>query len=176
MQIAKDRVVTLDYQLYTGEELVDSSEENGPLVFLQGHAQVVPGLESQIDGLSVGDQRTVEVTAEQGFGEYDDEATEKISREDFPSDITPEPGMELYMSHDPEQDDETNGEPDEDDEILVCIREVTDEHVVIDFNHPLAGKALRFEVTVVDVREATDMELEHGHAHGEDGTDTEMDG
>lgn len=151
--IENDVVVTMDYELLVDGELIDSSQENGPIDFLQGHENIVPGLERELYGLKVGDSVSVTVSPEDGYGEYDDDAVIEVPRSEFPNDFTPEPGMELEVR-------------DEENELHeATILDVTDDVVILDFNDPLAGETLQFHVTILELRAATTEELEHGHVH-----------
>ena len=155
-KVEKDAVVTLEYTLKVGGEVVDSSEGHEPIQFLQGHGQIIPGLERAIEGMEVGESKNVVVAPADGYGEIDEEAFTEISRTEFPTNIPLQPGVEVQVR-------------DEEGEILdAYIASVTDDTVRLNFNHPLAGQELDFSVTIVDIREATEEELEHGHVHGED--------
>jgi FKBP-type peptidyl-prolyl cis-trans isomerase SlyD len=154
--VVDDVVVTLEYKLTVDGELVDSSEESGPVEFIQGHDNIVPGLERVLYNLKVGDQQKVTISAEEGYGPIDPEAFMMVPRSEIPEDIPMEKGVELEIQND-------------DGEFTVAvIEEVTRDSVKLNFNHPLAGKELHFDVNIVDIREATPEELEHGHVHGED--------
>jgi FKBP-type peptidyl-prolyl cis-trans isomerase SlyD len=148
-------VVTMHYQLKVNGELYDASEENDPLVFLQGHQNIIPGLEKELYGLKIGESKEVQVAPQDGYGEIDKDAIQDVDREEFPSDIPLEPGVELEM-----KDQQGN-------ELYARIVSVSKDRVKLDFNEPLAGKKLDFRVTIIDLREATPEELEHGHAHYE---------
>ena len=154
MEIAKDSVVSIEYRLHLGDgKTIDESDEGDPLVYLHGHEQIVPGLEKALAGKKVGDSLKVQVTPEEGYGEYDPDGVEEVPREDFPPDMELEAGGIVSAT-------------DEDgDDVEFLVKEVRPKTVVIDFNDPMAGKTLHFEVTVREVRAATPEELEHGHAH-----------
>ncbi|WP_257450055.1 FKBP-type peptidyl-prolyl cis-trans isomerase [Archangium lipolyticum] len=155
MEIAKDSVVSIEYRLHLGDgKTIDESDEGDPLVYLHGHEQIVPGLEKALAGKKVGDSLKVQVTPEEGYGEYDPDGVEEVPREDFPPDMELEAGGIVSATD------------DEGDDVDFLVKEVRPNTVVVDFNHPLAGKTLHFEVTVREVRKATEEELEHGHAHG----------
>ena len=155
MKIASGSVVGIDYSLHLGDgEVVDSSEAGDPLTYLHGEGQIVPGLESALEGLEPGATRKVVVSPEQGYGARDARGVQEVPRSAFPKDFEPRPGLELTAEGE-------DGEP-----VPFVIREVKPESVVIDLNHPLAGATLHFDVTVREVRAATAEELEHGHAHG----------
>ncbi len=158
MNVAKGTVVSLDYSLHLGDgKAIDQSEPGEPLVYLHGEGQIVPGLESALEGLSVGERKEVVVAPREGYGEHDPRGLQEVPRGAFPAEFDPKVGMELTAEG-------PQGEP-----VPFSIREVKPEAVVIDLNHPLAGKTLHFDVTVREVRAATAEELEHGHAHGPEG-------
>ncbi len=155
MKIAKGHVVAVDYSLHLGNgKVVDASEPGEPLTYLHGEGQIVPGLESALEGLDVGESRKVVVAPDQGYGAHDPRGIQEVPRSVVPADLEFRPGLELTAEGE-------DGEP-----VPFTIREVKPESVVIDLNHPLAGETLHFDVTVREVRTATEEELEHGHAHG----------
>jgi FKBP-type peptidyl-prolyl cis-trans isomerase SlyD len=155
MKIANGSVVGIDYSLHLGDgKVVDASAPGQPLTYLHGEGQIVPGLESALEGLDVGDRKQVVVAPPEGYGEHDLRGVQEVPRGSFPPDFEPKVGMELTAEG-------PNGEP-----VPFAIRDVKPETVLIDLNHPLAGKTLHFEVTVREVRDATDDERAHGHAHG----------
>lgn len=169
MVVADDVVVTLEYELTVDGEVFDSSEEGDPVVFLQGSNQLAPGLESALIGLKIGESKEVTVSPEEGYGEYDPDAVVEVARSEFPGDFPLEPGTEITV-HTDESDDEF------DDIMEATIVKVDKFVVTLNFNHPLAGKTLHFKVKVLDLREATAEELEHGHVHGDhDHDDYEFD-
>jgi FKBP-type peptidyl-prolyl cis-trans isomerase SlyD len=158
MKIAKDRVVELEYRLHLGDgQVIDSSEPGKPLSYLHGRGQIVPGLEGALEGMDVGEGKQVVVAPSQGYGEHDARGLQEVPRAMFPADAQLSPGMRLAAQTD-------GGEV-----IPIGIHEVKAQTVVVDLNHPLAGKTLHFDVTVRGVRDATAEELTHGHAHGPDG-------
>ena len=160
MEIKKDSVVSVDYRLHLGDgKIIDESDPSDPLVYLHGHDEVIPGLEKALEGKKAGDTLKATVSPEDGYGEYDPEAVEEVPREEFPADLELEAGGIVSATD------------DEGDDVDFLVKEVRPKTVVVDFNHPLAGKTLHFEVTVREVREATAEELEHGHVHGPDGHD-----
>ena len=155
-KVAKDLVVSLEYTLTVDGEVVDSSEENGAIEYIQGHENIISGLESQLEGMKLGESKKVLVKAVDAYGEYDPESVEEIPLSDFPKDIPLEVGVELAV------EDEDEGA------ISAVIEEVGKDSVVLNFNHPLAGKDLSFDVKIADIRAATAEELEHGHVHGDE--------
>lgn len=152
-QAADNLVVTIEYTLTVDGEVVDSSEEAGPLDYLQGHANIIPGLEREIEGMKIGESKSVMVAPEDGYGLIEADAILEVDRDEFPDDVPVEEGIELEITD------------DEGDMMFATIVEVGSKVVKLDTNHPLAGKELQFEVTVVDLREASEEELAHGHVH-----------
>ncbi len=162
MKIGKGSVVSLQYSLHLGDgEVIDASEPGDPLVYIQGESQIVPGLERELEGLEAGARRQVAVSPADGYGEADPGGIQRVPRREFPEGFEPAEGMELVAQG-------PDGEP------LPFVvkgveRSLEGEVVIVDFNHPLAGKTLHFDVTVAEVRAATEEELEHGHVHGPEG-------
>jgi FKBP-type peptidyl-prolyl cis-trans isomerase SlyD len=156
LAVAENLVVSLEYtlKLDDGEE-IDSSDGQDPLEFLQGHGQIVSGLEQALYGLKVGEERDVSVAPTEGYGEYDPDDFETVSRDTFPQDLELTVGMGLYLR------DQESGKVYE-----TYVAELPPEEVVLDLNHPLAGETLLFHVKVVGLRDATSEELSHGHVHG----------
>ena len=148
-------VVSMDYTLRVDGEVLDSSADAGLLQFLAGHDNIVPGLEREMIGMKIGESKDVVVSPEDGYGEFDEEGFMDVPRSEFPSDMQIEEGVELNVT-------------DEDGENQYArVESVTDETVRLDFNHPLAGAELHFNVKVVALREPTEEELDHGHVHEE---------
>jgi FKBP-type peptidyl-prolyl cis-trans isomerase SlyD len=141
------------YTLTVDEQIIDSSKENGPIQFVQGSGELIPGLERQLDGLVLGTNQKIIVSAADGYGEFDEESLIDMPRAEFPESIPLELGVRLKMK-------DQDGHP-----LHARIHEVTEDFVKLNFNHPLAGKELQFDVTVVELRAATSEELEHGHVH-----------
>ena len=151
--IEDDVVVSLDYALTVDDQVIDTSEGSEPIQFLQGHGNIIPGLERELYGLAAGDSKDVVVSAADGYGELDPEAYAEVSRHEFPPQIPMEVGIELQLK-------------DKSGDILDArIDAVNAETVRLDFNHPLAGKQLNFSVKVVALRRPSPEELEHGHVH-----------
>ena len=153
MVIGKDAVVYIDYVLKDDQgEVLDSSGEHGPLAYLHGNGQLIPGLENELEGKSAGDSFEAVIGPEMGYGEYDENLVVKIGRDRFDTNEEIEPGMQ-FQAQTPEGDR------------VFTIKDVSENEVTADGNHPLAGMELEFAVTVVNIREATTEELEHGHVH-----------
>jgi FKBP-type peptidyl-prolyl cis-trans isomerase SlyD len=156
LAIADNMVVSMDYTLRLDDgQVVDSSEGREPLMFLHGRGQIIPGLEKELYGMKTGDAKKVAVSPTEGYGESDDDAFQLYPRDMFPDDMDLAEGMGLHMR------DTESGQV-----VEAYIYEIRDDGVVLDFNHPLAGETLYFDVKIADVRPATSEELAHGHAHG----------
>ncbi|MEY2341785.1 peptidylprolyl isomerase [Acidithiobacillus sp. IBUN Pt1247-S3] len=157
MKIATDCVVTLDYTLIDEDgEILDSSEGDEPLVYLHGHGDIVPGLERALNGHQTGDRVEVDVSPEDGYGEWDEDLVDVVGKEDFDDPSELEIGAQF--------------EVDTDEGVRIAtVIEMEGNDITVDLNHPLAGMDLHFDVTVRDVRAATAEELEHGHVHGPHG-------
>jgi FKBP-type peptidyl-prolyl cis-trans isomerase SlyD len=155
MDVSDDCVVTIAYELTDGEGVdIEAVAEEDGLSYLHGHGNIVPGLEDALHGLSVGEGFETTVEPDRGYGEHADELVSWVDRDAFPGDTEPEPGMAFQAS----RSDAEGGEAQQ----ILFVTEVTDEQVKVDANHPLAGKTLNFEGSVIDVREATDEEIEAG--------------
>ena len=153
MTIAQNKVVELEYKLTVDGEVIDQSEPGEPLVYLQGHNNIIPGLERALEGKQTGDSLQVTVQPEDGYGVRDEDAIEDLERSDFEDDI--EVGATYYAQA-------------EDGSVLpFTVLAIDGDTVQVDFNPPLAGEVLNFDVKVLNVRDATAEELEHGHAHTE---------
>lgn len=154
MQIAKDKVVSVDYTLTdSAGQVLDTSKGKGPLDYLHGAGGIIPGLERALEGRSPGDQLTVQVPPEEAYGTRDEAMIQSVPRAAFPGVQKIEPGMQFQAN--------AGGQTR-----IVTVVGVEPDSVRIDANHPLAGKTLNFDVTVVDVRTASPEELQHGHVHG----------
>jgi FKBP-type peptidyl-prolyl cis-trans isomerase SlyD len=153
--VVDDVVVSMDYTLRVEGVIVDSSDDEGPLAFIQGKGNIIKGLESQLYGMKTGESKHVVVPPTDGYGEYDPESVMEVSRREFPPEIPLKPGVELEVT-------------DEDGDVQFArIVSVSKDAIKLDFNHPLAGKTLDFEITVQALRQPSAEELDHGHAHAE---------
>jgi FKBP-type peptidyl-prolyl cis-trans isomerase SlyD len=153
-KVQQDAVVSLQYRLTVEDEVVEESEDDDPLMYLHGHNNIIPGLESALEGLQVGDEKTVKVKPRDAYGDYDPNSVEEVDRADLPDSISPTVGMVLAVT-----DEETGGQ------VLAEIIEVNDDTIVVDYNHPMAGQELTFDITITALRDATGEELSHGHVH-----------
>ena len=157
MTIRKNSVVTINYTLKdeTGE-LLDSSEGQEPLTYLHGLGNVIPGLETSLEGKSAGESVKVAIPPEEAYGVWDMAKILQIPKGQFSGVDEITAGMEFSVHS-------NNGEQ------VVTVTKVDGDMVTVDANHPLAGKTLHFDVSIIGVREATSDELDHGHAHGAGG-------
>ena len=157
-KIQNGKIVSIHYTLKDDAGLViDSSEGGAPLDYLHGAGNIVPGLETGLEGRAVGEKLDVKVAPKDGYGVHDPRGVQRVPRDAFPEDMDLEPGMQ-FGAEDPEGETTT-----------VWIVKVESDHVVVDMNHPLAGKTLHFAVHVAAVRDATGEEMAHGHPHGPHG-------
>lgn len=156
MQIVKDTVVTLHYEMFDADNnLVDKTED--PIAYLHGgYDGIFPLVEEALHGKSVGDSVDVKMAPDDAFGDPEEELVRVEDLDVFPSDV--EVGM-MFEADDPE-----TGEV-----LLFRVTDIADGKAVVDANHPLAGQSIRFVAKVVEVRAATAEEIAHGHAHGEHG-------
>jgi FKBP-type peptidyl-prolyl cis-trans isomerase SlyD len=153
MPIANNDVVTIHYTLKDdADKVIDSSSGGEPLAYLHGHGNIVPGLERELAGKSVGDRLTVRVPAAEGYGEYDRALLQKVPRRALKGIANLRVGMRLQAGHQ-----------------AVTVTHIAGDMVTLDGNHPLAGQDLNFDVEITDVRAATEEELAHGHVHGSGG-------
>ncbi len=146
-------VVTLDYKLIVEDEMLESTENGEPILFIQGIGQIIPGLENALYGMEVGDQKTVVIQPEEAYGEYDPESLQEAKKEEFSEEVPLDVGTFLDLGD------------DEGDVLSAQVIAAEEDTVTLDFNHPLAGKTLTFEITVADLRSASEEELDHGHVH-----------
>jgi FKBP-type peptidyl-prolyl cis-trans isomerase SlyD len=162
MKINPRHVVSLTYDLYVDQEegtevLAESATEEQPLTFLFGAGQMLPKFEENLSALSAGDTYDFRLTAEDAYGEYDDEAVANLPLDMFSGTDVPEIGSIL-----PLQDNNGN-------RFQGQVVSIAEDAVIVDLNHPMAGQELHFKGNILNVRPATDEELAHGHAHGADG-------
>ena len=161
LTVNKNIVESVHYTgtLHENGEVFGSSEGTEPLTFLVGHNQMIPGFEEEILGAKTGEKREFTLTAERAYGDRDEAGVLQIPREQFAqleAEATLQVGLQLVaqMPHGPSP---------------FTITELSDELITADFNHTLAGKSLTFAVEIVELRQANDDEVSHGHAHGPDG-------
>ena len=157
LTVADGLVVSLDYTLRLDDgETIDTSTDQEPLEFLQGRGHIIPGLEQALYGMAVDDQKDVVVEPADGYGEQDPDAFELVDRDVFPPDLDLRPGIGLRMR-------DGSGQA-----LEAYVADVRPDGVLLDFNHPLAGETLYFQVRIAALRPATGEELAHGHVHDAD--------
>ncbi len=149
MAIEETQIVSLEYELRTDGEVVDSNLGKDPLVFMFGKSQIIPALEDGIKNMQTGERADILIKAPDAYGEYDADATQELPIEQF-ADIELEVGMSLY------------GQSEDGSRTQVVVKEIGSDAIIIDFNHPLAGKDLMFSVGISDVRDATPEEINAG--------------
>ena len=157
MNIAKNSVVTIDYTLKDSEgKLLDTSEGREPLVYLHGVGALISGLENELAGKAAGEEVTAVISPEDAYGKRRDDLLKVVSKDGFQGDEEMQVGMQvqLHTEHGP---------------AIAVISQIEGNDVTLDLNHPLADMTLHFDVKIVDVREATEEEIAHGHVHGEGG-------
>lgn len=153
--VADGMVVSLDYTLRLDDgQVIDSTDNHAALEFLQGVGQIIPGLERELYGMTVGDEKEVKIAPEDGYGEKNPNAIQSVPRNIFPGDMELTPGQGLQL-----RDEQGNV-------FTAYVVNIEPEAVTLDLNHPLAGQTLHFEVKVAGLRQATPEELDHGHVHG----------
>ena len=158
MTIKENSAVSFHYTLTDDDgQTLDSSAGKDPLAYLHGAGNIIPGLESALEGKAVGDAMVVAVTAAEGYGEVQQELIQEVPRDAFQGVDSIEVGMQF------------EAQTGQGGSVPVTVTAVTDEVVTVDGNHPLAGKNLNFDVSIEDVREATEEELEQGHVNGAGG-------
>jgi len=156
MQIGPQKAVTINYTLKDDDgSVIDSSEGREPLSYLHGAGNIVPGLEKALDGKQVGDAIAVTLAPEEGYGPRDDSQIRNIPRRKLPEGKI-EVGTRFQIK--------TDG-----GYMVATVTAVRGDYATVDANHPLAGKTLHFDVTVVGIRDATAEEQTHGHIHGPGG-------
>ncbi|MFP4155877.1 MAG: peptidylprolyl isomerase [Halothiobacillaceae bacterium] len=157
MQIAQDAVVSIDYTLTNSAgDVLDSSEGRQPLAYLHGHGNIIPGLETALEGKTAGEALEVTVPPAEAYGERDESLIQTVPSSLFQGVDTIEPGMRFQAQ---------TGAGVE----IVVVKAVEGDQITLDANHELAGETLNFKVSIVEVREATPEEIDHGHVHGPGG-------
>ena len=149
MAIEANQIVSIEYEVRDGETVVDSNVGGAPLVFMFGKGQIIPGLENGIVNMAIGEKADILVKPADAYGELNAEAQQEVPKDQFAG-IELNVGMTLY------------GQGEDGGTVQVTVKEIKDETVVIDFNHPLAGKDLMFTVTINNIREASAEEVMTG--------------
>jgi FKBP-type peptidyl-prolyl cis-trans isomerase SlyD len=156
MKIAENSVVHFHYTVSeAGRAQIESSREGAPVAVLIGHGSIIPGLEAAMKDREAGDKFELTVLPEQAYGERREGLTQRLPRKHFKN-AKLVPGMQVVL-------------PTEAGPRPMTVQKVGISVVDVDLNHPMAGKTLNFDVEIIDVRDATAEEKEHGHVHGEGG-------
>ena len=151
MAICDNKVVTLNYTLTNDNDQILDQSQNGEFTYLHGANNIIPGLEKALNNKQLGDNFQVSISPEEGYGEHDSSLTQVVPLEMFESAEQVTVGQQFHAQS-----------PDGED-ILITVAAVDGDQVTIDGNHPLAGVQLNFDVTVVEIRDATAEEISHGH-------------
>lgn len=162
MKIAKNTIPSVSYVLTVDGEVVDQAKKETPLSFIFGVGGMIPGFEKNLNGLETGDSYDFKLLPDEAYGEYNQNAVVDLPVNTFMADGKLQEELLVVGKVIPMQDQ--NGNP-----LNGTVVQVGDEVVKMDFNHMLAGKDLHFKGEVIDIRDATTEELEHGHVHGPDG-------
>ena len=157
MQIENKRVVSIAYTLKDDNDNIIDQSNDGSFCYLHGASNIIPGLEDALTGKAAGDELAVSVAPEDGYGVHDSERVQDVPRDMFPPEQELEAGMQFHA------------QSPEGHAVMVTIAKVEGDTITVDGNHPLAGVQLNFVVKIMDIREATQEELEHGHVHGPGG-------
>jgi FKBP-type peptidyl-prolyl cis-trans isomerase SlyD len=148
--VTENVVVSLEYVLSVDGEVVDSTSAVEPIRFIQGHSQVIPALERELEGMALGESKEIYISAKEGYGDYNPAMVTDITRDQFPEGFVFVLGGQLRIQ-------DTSG-----NNFSATIRGIGPDRVQLDLNHPLAGKDLLFQTRVVDLRCATDDEIDSG--------------
>jgi len=149
MAIQTNQIVSIEYEARDGDTVIDTNVGGEPLVFMYGKGQIIPGLENGIENMSIGEKASIVVEPKDAYGELNPEAMQEVPKDQFAG-IDLEVGMTLY------------GQGEDGSTVQVTVKEIREESVIIDFNHPLAGKTLTFNVTINNIREASNEEMTSG--------------
>jgi len=155
-RVKNDLVVAMDYSLSVDGKVIDSSAEREPLEFLQGHGNIIPGLEREILGMKIAESKEVVVSPTEGYGETEEDAFMEVPTNQFPETIPIEVGTEIQIENE-------EGEP-----AYARIDKIENNVALLNFNHPLAGKELHFSIKIVSLRDPSEEEIKHGHVHHHD--------
>lgn len=157
MLVAADKVVLIHYTLTDDSgSVIDSSSGGDPLAYIQGHGNLIPGLERELEGKSAGTKLSVKIKPEDGYGVRDPQLVQRVPLRAFGG-TKVAPGMQFQA-----QDSSGHAR-------VVTVMGIQGDMVTVDGNHALAGKNLNFDVEITEVRDATAEELDHGHVHGPGG-------
>lgn len=153
MTIANNKAVTINYTLKDDQDVIIDTSDDSSFVYLHGANNIIPGLENELTGKTSGDKFSLVIKPEDAYGEYNDKLTQVVDKEAFGEEQEIEAGMQFHAQ----------GEGDQ--MVMITITEINGDKITIDGNHPLAGVTLHYDVEVMEVRDASEEELSHGHIH-----------
>lgn len=153
MQITANKVVTIDYTLKDNDDQIIDQSNNGEFAYLHGARNIIPGLETALENKQSGDSVSVSIEPKDGYGERQPSMMQVVPMEMFDDPNQVVVGQQFHAQGPEGQD------------IMITVASIDGDQVTIDGNHPLAGIHLNFDVKVIDVRDATEQEIEHGHVH-----------
>ncbi len=155
MPLKSNQVVSIGYTLTDDDgNILDTANSLSPFSFISGKNQILPALEEKLGEMLIGSKKIVVLQPEEGYGVYDEMALQIVNKSEFPADVNIEEGMSFVA-------DSPDGR-----EMPFIIKKIDGDDVTLDFNHPLAGKTLTFNVELLSLRDASQEELSHGHVHG----------
>lgn len=158
MKIEKNKVVSMHYKLSDKDgNVIDQSEGRGPLAYIQGIGALIPGLEAELEGKIVGDKFSAVVPPEHGYGNRDEQLIRVVPKSGFQGDEEMTIGMQVQI------------DTGEQGMAIATLTAIDGEDVTLDLNHPLADMDLYFDIEVMEIRDADESELAHGHVHGPGG-------
>ncbi len=158
MPLQPNKVVSLNFTLKDNEgNVIEKTSNEQPFTFLSGNQQILPKLEENVESMIIGGKKNIVLSPEEAYGEYQESAVQSVKKTEFPEDTELAEGMSFVA-----------GTPDG-KQMPFTVKNIEGEDVTIDFNHPLAGKTLEFDIELLDIRDATPEEVSHGHVHGQNG-------
>jgi FKBP-type peptidyl-prolyl cis-trans isomerase SlyD len=158
MPLKENQVVSINFTLKDNDgNIIQATTKEEPFSFLSGNEQILPKLEENIGGMLIGSKKTVVLDPENAYGNFSESAVRTVNKSEFPEGTELKVGMGYYA-------DTPDGK-----QLPFTIKNIEGENITLDFNHPLAGKTLTFEVELLNLRDATQEELSHGHVHGAGG-------
>jgi FKBP-type peptidyl-prolyl cis-trans isomerase SlyD len=164
MNVSKDKVVSVSYELKVEGEIVDKAEVNNPMQFIYGNGTLIQSFENNIKEMKAGDSFDFSIPSDQAYGQVLSEYILKLPKSVFEREGEVEDGLLEVGARLPMVDQEGN-------QLNGLVVDVNEDHVVMDFNHPLAGQDLHFTGKVEEIRDATEEELTHGHVHSHNHSD-----
>ena len=158
MALKDNQVVTINFTLKDEDgNVIEATSKEQPFSFLSGSSQILPKLENQVSEMLIGSKKTIVLEPEEAYGVYKDTSIQTVNRTDFPEGTKLEIGMGFVA-------DTPEGQ-----QLPFVVKNIENDNITIDFNHPLAGRKLTFDVELLELRDATQEELAHGHVHGAGG-------